>query len=167
MPTVRVEWYPGRSQLTKDVLSRRVLEAFAHGADCPYQTVQIVFSEIAQADWVLGPSVVPGGVTQSGEAVPEATYSAWLDLSVDAGRRDALAAWYRDELVPDLVTVPGFLGVDLYELTEADHRLCVRWVGEAATERCFGQQPSDEGVWARLRTFAHDLSWQRGVHRKA
>lgn len=166
MPLVRVDWYPGRSQVTKDVLSRRILEAFAGAADCPYPTVQIIFTEVAHSDWVLGPSMVPDGAAPGG-AAQEPTYAAWLDLTVDTASRDTLSEWYRESLLPELSTVSGFLGIDLYELTETRYRLCIRWVGEPATSHCYGPQASGDGVWVHLETFASDLRWQRGAHRRA
>jgi phenylpyruvate tautomerase PptA (4-oxalocrotonate tautomerase family) len=166
MPLVRVDWYPGRSQLTKDVLSRRILEAFDSGADCPSDTVQIIYSEVAHSDWTLGANMMGDGTAAPRGDAAAPTYAAWLDLTIDADSREVFAAWHREHLVPLLAGVTGFLGVDLYALTEVDYRLCVRWNGDAATEQCFGQPAPENSVWTKLETFAHNLTWQRGVRRR-
>lgn len=51
MPTIRVEWFEGRTQAQKAELARAITEAVVTIANTTPEAVQIVFTDVSKSNW--------------------------------------------------------------------------------------------------------------------
>ena len=54
MPTVHIEMTAGRSQTQKEQLALAITQAMVEHSGCTTESVQIVFSDVAAHNWVIG-----------------------------------------------------------------------------------------------------------------
>lgn len=58
MPIIRIEMFPGRTKDQKSAMVREVTDAFVRTAGGTPQSVQIVITEVDQADWAVAGEIV-------------------------------------------------------------------------------------------------------------
>lgn len=59
MPIVRVTFYEGRSEDKKRALAEAITEAMGRIAGSKPEAVNVIFEDVAKADWYIGARVTP------------------------------------------------------------------------------------------------------------
>lgn len=58
MPVVRIEMFPGRTTEQKRALAKAITESFVTLANATPQSVQIIFTDVPQAEWAVAGELV-------------------------------------------------------------------------------------------------------------
>ena len=144
MPLVHVEMFPGRTDVQKSFLARRIIDAVAEIAGTTREGVHVIFEEVARGAWAIGPRL-----SSSLGAPPRRADPAFVVVSsirCKPGRAEEYFAWRRDTLYPVMSGCEGFLGSTVVAVGdgEADYSVIDKWADRDAWERYQEQEPPGE-----------------------
>jgi 4-oxalocrotonate tautomerase len=157
MPIVHVELFPGRSDIVKATLARRIIDAVAEVAGCSREGVHVIFDEVRKDDWALGPRLASQRPPTHVSRVEDA-YLVVSSLHVEEAKRDAYLAWRRDSVYPYMACSEGFLSSSVVALDgkPTDYLIINKWANRAAQDSYIAN-PREEQLRVEAKQFMDEL----------
>ncbi len=136
MPIVHIEMYPGRSEVMKEHLARRIADAVAEVAGTSRDAVEVIFHEVSKDNWAMGPRLVSHRPAGMGAKRDADAFLVVNTLHVEEDRREPYLAWRRDSVYPYMGVSEGFLSSTVVQLenSKTDYLIINKWTSPAAQD---------------------------------
>jgi 4-oxalocrotonate tautomerase len=135
MPLVRVQLFPGRTDVMKEFLARSINDAVAEIAGTSREGVHVIFEEVPKDAWAIGPRLA-----SSRESAPPSTdvpaHVTIGRVEVQEGKRAAYLAWRRDSVFPFMASHDGFLSSTLLTVPDNPNQFVIinKWTSPEAEQ---------------------------------
>lgn len=157
MPVVTIQMFPGRSSVMKEFLARAVADAAAEIAGTSREGVHVIFDDVAQEDWAIGPRLASS--RESAPASEEApTYVRIGHVAVQPDKHEEYLAWRRDSVFPFMASQTAFLGSTLLTVPDDPNKYVIinKWTSPEASA-AYLAKPREAELRIEAREFLTDL----------
>ncbi len=159
MPIVHIELFPGRSEVQKEFIARRVIDALAEVAGCSREGVHVVFDEVQPGSWAVGPRLASAKPRLSAS---EPGYVVISTIKCQPGKWDQYLVWRRNSVYPFMARSEGFVSSTLIASStdEREYVIVNKWSGPEA-EQAYLQDPREAELRQEGRALLDELATTR------
>jgi 4-oxalocrotonate tautomerase len=159
MPIVHIELFPGRTDVQKEFIARRVIDALAEIAGCTREGVHVIFDEVQPASWAIGPRLTSA---RPRSRPSDPGYLVVSTIKCKPGKRDEYLAWRRDSVYPFMARSEGFVSSMLIANDTEERRYVIinKWSGPEAEQR-YLQDPREAELRREATALLDELATTR------
>lgn len=156
MPIVHIEMYPGRTEIQKAFLARRIVDAVSEIAGTTREGVHVIFGEVARTDWAIGPRLASA---RTAPAPEPAAHLAVMTVRCKPGKKAEYLAWRRDAVYPYMARSEGFIDSTVMAVGDSDTDFVIvnKWASPEALER-YNADPREADLRAQARELLDQLT---------
>jgi 4-oxalocrotonate tautomerase len=157
MPIVKVQMFPGRSDVMKEFLARAITDAVAEIAGTDRDGVHVIFDDVEKAQWAIGPRLASSREKAPGLSDAPAFVTVGR-VNVQPGKRDDYLEWRRNSVFPFMASHDGFLGSTLLDVPDNPDQFVIsnKWTSPEASE-AYLAKPREAELRIEAREFLTDL----------